>query len=207
MIQNDVKITFIIPTIGRDTLQNTIDCLLNQTDPKWKAIIVFDGILPNITNDDERIKIVTCPKVGEKNSGGLVRNYGINLADTEWIAFVDDDDGIKNTYVEIFLDEITHYCNNDLIIFRMIYPDNVLLLPPVDTDNFYFCKVGISFVVKKKIFDSGLIFVPGQFEDYTFLDKVREQKYKIMISRYLLYFVRNYNTENNTISNRVFINY
>ena len=207
MIQHDVKITFIIPTIGRDTLQNTIDCLLNQTDSKWKAIIIFDGILPTITNDDERIKIVTCPKVGISNSAGEVRNYGINLAETEWVAFVDDDDSLKKTYVEIFLDEIKHFYNTDLIIFRMVCPDNITLLPPVDADNFHFCQVGISFAIKKKIFDSGLIFVPGQFEDFTFLDKVRQQKYKIMISRYLLYFVRNYNTENETISNRVFINY
>jgi len=37
-------VTFIIPTIGRDTLQRSIDCLLEQTIQEWKAIIIFDGI-------------------------------------------------------------------------------------------------------------------------------------------------------------------
>ena len=38
------KITFIIPTIGRDTLLNSINSLFNQTIKEWKAIIIFDGI-------------------------------------------------------------------------------------------------------------------------------------------------------------------
>ena len=38
------KITFIIPTIGRDTLSNTIKSLEEQTNQNWNAIIIFDGI-------------------------------------------------------------------------------------------------------------------------------------------------------------------
>ena len=41
---NDIFITFIIPTIGRETLKNSIDSLINQTDHDWNAIIIFDGI-------------------------------------------------------------------------------------------------------------------------------------------------------------------
>lgn len=47
-INNEAIVTFIIPTIGRDTLSKTIDSLINQTNPNWKAIIVFDGIPSNI---------------------------------------------------------------------------------------------------------------------------------------------------------------
>ena len=38
------SVTFIIPTIGRNTLQRSIDCLLEQTIQTWKAIVIFDEI-------------------------------------------------------------------------------------------------------------------------------------------------------------------
>jgi hypothetical protein len=49
--------------------------------------------------------------------------------------------------------------------------------------------------------------IPGQ-QDYLFLDNCRSKGYKIMISPHLLYFVRNYNSDNYTSNtfNRVFIN-
>jgi glycosyltransferase involved in cell wall biosynthesis len=99
------KITFIIPTIGRSTLQQTVQCLLQQTNPAWKAIIVFDGIEPTIQPRDNRIDILTHAKVGVNNYAGAVRNYGISHATTEWIAFVDDDDGISSNYIDLFLFE------------------------------------------------------------------------------------------------------
>ena len=37
-------VTFIIPTIGRDSLQMAINSLYQQTIWDWKAIIIFDGI-------------------------------------------------------------------------------------------------------------------------------------------------------------------
>jgi glycosyltransferase involved in cell wall biosynthesis len=139
------KITFIIPTIGRSTLQQTIQCLLQQTNPAWKAIIIFDGIEPTVQNTDNRITILKHTKLGVANYAGAVRNYGISHATTEWVAFVDDDDGIKNTYVETFYQEIKY--GSDIILFRMILDGRIL--PPVNASNFYKSQVGISFAVKK----------------------------------------------------------
>jgi glycosyltransferase involved in cell wall biosynthesis len=211
----DVKITFIIPTIGRPTLVNTVACLLNQTNPNWKAIIIFDGIEPTISEVDERIQIIKSPKLGTgHNSAGHVRNFGILEATTEWVAFVDDDDGIKSSYVQVFLNEISSY-DTDVIMFRMLGSDGEIL-PYVNTDTFYCGLVGISFAVKKSIFEAGHIFEPSTLEDYEFLNKLRQNNYKMMISPYLLYFVRNYDVDSNNtvntdvmsiIANRVFINH
>ena len=82
-------ITFIIPTIGRSTLSNTLESLINQTNPNWKAIVIFDGVSSTIKNTDRRISVIESSKLGKTyNSAGVVRNYGITLADTEWVAFV-----------------------------------------------------------------------------------------------------------------------
>ena len=40
-------ITFIIPTLNRSTLADTIISLLSQTNTQWKAIIIFDGCSPS----------------------------------------------------------------------------------------------------------------------------------------------------------------
>jgi glycosyltransferase involved in cell wall biosynthesis len=186
---NCPKVTFIIPTVGRYTLHNAIECLLNQTCSEWKAIVIFDGMPPNICISDDRITILQCEKRHDRthyNSAGYVRNYGIQFATTEWVAFLDDDDGIKPTYVETFLKEISKY-DNEVIIFRMVtiktkqisisdakkmgfknadkLSDSEIrkfnirrVVPGYDTDNFYCSQVGISFAAKKSLFESGIVF-------------------------------------------------
>ena len=46
----DNRITFIIPTIGRESLKNTLLSLQNQNIENWSAIIIFDDCDININN-------------------------------------------------------------------------------------------------------------------------------------------------------------
>jgi glycosyltransferase involved in cell wall biosynthesis len=206
-------VTFIIPTIGRDTLTRTIESLEKQTNENWKAIIIFDACSPNIELNSEKIQIIQIEKKGEgSNSAGNVRNEGIKLATTEWIAFVDDDDTIASNYVETFYNEIQEFNNMDIIIFRMSYEVNKdHILPSLnESNNFFMDNVGISFAMKKNIFDLGYIFIPSNREDYELLERIRDNNYKMMISPYIRYFVRGNeyieHTNNTIIGNRVFIN-
>jgi len=204
-------ITFILPTIGRKTLTNSIQSLINQTNKNWKVIIIFDGIKQTIDKyDDKRIKIIEIEKMGlNQNSAGNVRNYGMSLADTEWIAFIDDDDIISNDYIDMFYKELNINQHNnidlDVIIFRMKIGNRII--PKLKTDNFYICDVGISFILKKSIYDNGIRFIPDGAEDYLYLNNIRKNGYKIMISPHIKYFVRQNKYEDETIiGNRVFIN-
>lgn len=207
-MNNEDIITFIIPTIGRLTLKNSIDSLLNQTIKEWKAIIIFDGIHPNIDVDDTRIKIVEINKKGENiNNAGLVRNHGISLSNTKWIGFLDDDDILSNDYIEIFNKELLQNItiNLDVIIFRMKLNDRII--PKLNCDNFYVCDVGISYILKKEIFDNGIIFQPSGAEDFVHLDEIRKNGYKMMISPYIKYYVRcEEYKEDGILGERVFIN-
>jgi glycosyltransferase involved in cell wall biosynthesis len=200
------KITFIIPTIGRVTLSNSIQSLLNQTNNNWEAIIIFDGIKPNIEINDNRIKVIQIDKKGrDKNSAGLVRNIGMKYVNTNWIGYLDDDDYLANDYIDCFYNELKLNPNMDVLIFRM--NDKNKILPELETDNFYLNHVGISFAMKKKIFDNNLIFVPSSGEDFEYLNLIRNNNYKIIISPYIKYFVRSEDMNNNVIGNRVKINF
>jgi glycosyltransferase involved in cell wall biosynthesis len=199
-----INVTFIIPTMGRSTLEKTIRSLQQQTCVNWLAIIIFDNVIPAIENNDPRILFMICNKLGEgSNYAGRVRNYGMNFVKTQWIAFLDDDDGISPNYVEKFHEEILNY-STDAIIFRMHFDSDIL--PELDTNDFYKCKVGISFAIKKKIVDSGLIFSPSKYEDYDYLSLIKSNNYTIMISPYVLYFVRDYDVKCELLGNRLFLN-
>jgi glycosyltransferase involved in cell wall biosynthesis len=198
-------LTFIIPTIGRETLSLTLQSLKNQTITNWKAIVIFDGIEQNISETDPRITIIKTPiKLGQGyNSAGLVRNYGIKFVNTEWVAFVDDDDSITPNYIESFLSEL--WLDPDVIIFRMTLDDRVC--PSIDSTNFFIKNVGISFAVKTELV-SKFIFIPSIEEDFEFLDKVRLKNYKIVLSPYITYTVNKYNSINNPLmGKRGFVNY
>lgn len=204
-MNDECKITFIIPTIGRETLSKTIQCLINQTCSNWKAIIVFDGVSPTVEINDPRFFITESFKLGRHvNSAGMVRNDGIFYANTEWVAFVDDDDCLSRNYVDIFYNELVSQPPQDIIIFRMEQGNNVF--PQLQTDMFYHCYVGISFAVRKDIFDEGHLFVPSSTEDFNFLNEAKNKNYKIMISPHITYFVRNYESiERKELGNRVFL--
>ena len=47
-------ITFIIPTIGRDSLKNSVNSLLNLKDNNWNALIIFDGIKNNLFDEYDK---------------------------------------------------------------------------------------------------------------------------------------------------------
>ena len=65
---------------------------------------------------------------------------------------------------------------------------------------------GISFCVKKRVFDEGHIFIPSGEEDFMYLHLAYTKSYRMMISPYVKYFVRSYDRYNTNLGNRLFIN-
>ena len=217
-------ITFIIPSIGRDSLKDTLNSLLNLNDSSWNAIIIFDGITYENPIKDDRIITKYIPKIGVQEQGkskaGLVRNIGIEMAlneyrkdcnkdcnkDCKWIGFVDDDDCLSPNYIdnlkaELNIDQISNFCKPEVIIFRMTY-ENGLVLPMQQDRNIILKKVGISFCINTDIahkykFDNHI------YEDFMYLKRLQNNRHKIIISEYVSYFVKckSYKEEENICKN------
>lgn len=203
---NSIFITFIIPTIGRDCLYNSINSLLQQDDNNWKAIIIGDGV-ENIEFSDNRIKFIEMKNIDKKSCGsaGLVRNYGFHfLENTEWIAFLDDDDTLSKDYISKLKEEIKLNPTLDVCIFRMGYK-NGCILPHKSVRNIIIGKMGISFAIKKNISEK-IKFQNIKCEDFFYLKDLQKNNYKIVISSYVTYFVRTayYETE---LYPRILINF
>lgn len=177
--------TFIIPTIGRPTLQKTIDSLLKQTCQDWKAIVIFDGVEPTLSMTDPRITILRLEKrLGVHNHAGRVRNHGMKQVDTEWISFVDDDDTVTSNYVELLKREAD---KGDVIIFQMDMGG--WILPPTESTTFHKCRVGISFSMRTKLMTQ-FSFQPSSTEDFDLLDRMRTSGVKYFLSKNVTYNVR-----------------
>lgn len=191
-----LDIIFIVPTIGRNTLQDTINSLKQLTSDNWKCIIIFDCVENNIEGlDDNRFIIINkSKKHGDgKNGSGLVRNVGFeyilnNNIECNFVGFVDDDDTVSPYYIENLHKELELNNDVEVVIFRMMYGNkNFRLLP--DKSNIDGGNIGISFCVKKNLIKENR-FENGHLEDFNYLKNLQNNNYKIVISPFLNYFIR-----------------
>ena len=195
--KNAALITFIIPTMNRITLADTVKSLLNQTKLGWKAILIFDGCSPHDPYllsllNDPRILCITTSKLGQENpihnTAGFVRNVGLRLVDTPWIGFVDDDDILTEHYMECFMKEITLTPSVDAIVFKMI--ERGRIIPPLNFNELVCGQVGISFAYRSALVKDGFIFEQSTYEDYTLLKRMEKTGKKIVLSPFVTYLVR-----------------
>lgn len=101
------KISIIVPVYKAEPyLKKCIDSILNQTFKDFELILVDDGspdrcgeICDEYALKDSRIKII------HKENGGQssARNVGLDIAQGEYIGFVDSDDWIEpDMYKKLF---------------------------------------------------------------------------------------------------------
>jgi len=126
-----MKISFIIPTIGRESLQKTISSIERA-------------------DSDEIIIIRRIPPAGDW--GNQERNVAINMAQGDYLAFIDDDDTYISGHRKIMEDAIQRdfgkpslfkikYPNGNILWKeKEVKPGNVssqMILVPNDMDKFY----------------------------------------------------------------------
>lgn len=88
-------VSAVIPTRNRPELvTRAVRSALGQTYPHMEVVVVIDG--PDSATEaslsaieDDRLRIVALP---ESVGGSQARNVGVQAAQGEWIAFLDDDD-------------------------------------------------------------------------------------------------------------------
>ena len=96
---SDVKISIIVPVYAAESyLESCVKSITAQTHENLQIILVNDGspdssgkICDELARSDGRITVI------HKERGGVssARNRGLDVADGEWIGFVDSDDRIE----------------------------------------------------------------------------------------------------------------
>lgn len=181
-------ITFIIPSINRPTIDNTIQSLLNQTNPNWNCFVLYDGVIGK-KFDDPRVKTFNLEKLGKKGekhgNAGLVRNEGIKMCDSEWIGFLDDDDTVNSEYVETLFRKYQSY---DFVVWRM-KTNNGKIYPDLSINELLINNVGISVSFKSKI-QNKLFKNNKDHEDFEFVDNLQKQTKNFIITPEIYYNIR-----------------
>lgn len=201
----DGLVTFVVPTVGRESLAGALESLLAQTDPDWCCWVVLDSIeenpdLPDRVTDDKRIQFISA----RRGSAGLARNVALQYVKTKWTAFLDDDDFLGVDYVKLLR---SYGADKDVVVFRMYHPE-LGVLPPVGMkpEELRWGQVGISFAVRTAYFADhdeerdGTRFIaekdpdnpmPGRAmnEDIKLLEELRERNARFVIADEITYYV------------------
>ena len=107
----EIKVSVIVPIYNAgDYLRPALDSILTGTLENIEIICVDDGstdssldIVKEYLEKDSRVRIIT-----ETNAGpGHARNNGLKRARGEYVAFLDADDFLEPTFLDVVIHSIT----------------------------------------------------------------------------------------------------
>lgn len=157
-------ISVIVPVYNSENLLTIcLNSILNQSYTNLEIILINDGsidssgiICDTFSKKDKRIKVV------HKTNGGVAsaRNYGLYLAQGEYIAFIDNDDYIHPRYFEFLLKAI-EVSNAEM---AMTYYDKTFIFKNniIDNPRFSFFSISPKNCISK-IFESDNSHIPYVF--------------------------------------------
>ena len=113
-------ISIIVPIYNAGkTLSKCIDSILHQTFTNWELILVDDGspdncavICDKYAEKDERIIVIHKPNGGVSSA----RNAGLDIAQGQWIVFIDSDDWCEQKYLSDFFCTSVALSDSDIVL-------------------------------------------------------------------------------------------
>lgn len=147
-MEDKIKLSIILPIYNVEKyLQRILDQLYEQIRVDVEVIMVNDGspdnsekICQEYVNKCSQFRLMT-----QENAGvSVARNRGMDVARGEYIAFIDPDDTISNTYIRGITDALVSEQDIYIIKYQKVYPDERIEGPynkwnpgAVDLDNLY----------------------------------------------------------------------
>jgi glycosyltransferase involved in cell wall biosynthesis len=149
MKKKSPKVTIIMATYNRSHfIKETLQSIQKQTFENWECMIIDDGgtdntkeVIAPILEQDNRFQFFKRPYTYVKGLPGS-RNYGLDLANGDYIIFFDDDDIVHPQNLELCVQELTKQNVSFCRYLRNVFFDDFDYI-------FEFSKVYSSFFVTK----------------------------------------------------------
>ena len=155
-------VSVIIPAYNiEDYIGRCLDSIISQTYKNLEIIVVDDGsrdhtgeILDNYAKKDRRIKVI------HKEKGGVssARNKGIEVAEGDYIGFIDGDDLIEPEMYKILVDLLEEE-NADIAHcgYQMVFPDRVDYYHNTGKKKIQTTEEGLKDLLSGEIIEPGLV--------------------------------------------------
>jgi glycosyltransferase involved in cell wall biosynthesis len=99
------RVATIMPTFRRpELLRAALESVLSQTVGDQVVVVVDDGGGVDLDCDDPRVHVVSLSR--NTRTPGLCRNVGMRLTDSDFVAFLDDDNEWEPNHLEVALREL-----------------------------------------------------------------------------------------------------
>jgi glycosyltransferase involved in cell wall biosynthesis len=167
VLQMEARISIVIVTYNRPLLvQQTVRSLLNQSVQPFEILVIDDGSNPplKITADFQNFKLIRFDK--EKGLSKS-RNFGINAAKGEYVAFLDDDTVVSQHWLEAVQKGIAS--GGDVLggPLRPLYKANP---PSWWTEKDFGYMAGVGNIYGQRIWGANMIFEKNVFYKIGFFD-------------------------------------
>lgn len=112
------SISIIVPLYNKAAyIEETIQSIISQTYPHWEIIIIDNGSTDGSLEiaqkiKDSRLRFFQSSKKGP----GSARNYGLKLAQGDWIQFLDADDLLASDHIEQQLETAKKNPQADIVV-------------------------------------------------------------------------------------------
>lgn len=165
-VQNAPLLSIIMPTYNRSgMLEEAINSILMQTYTNYEIIIIDDCSTDNteqmLNNVFGELKEIRYTKVPNSKDAGRNRNIGYNLAQGEYIVFLDDDDFYidKNFFMKAInkhqeFNDLSFVCGNTLVFHNNSkeFQISLLNIKGLQESKNYLQNFGITFDKPKSTF-------------------------------------------------------
>ena len=225
------SISIIIPVYNVEKyLKECLDSIVNQTFRDFEIICINDGstdsspeILNKYAQKDNRFIVISQENQGQ----GVARNRGIEIANGEYIMFLDSDDWLDTNTFELCYKQIKE-CKNDFVMFgysnyyeerNLLVPNTTKLKPFKGIENksinlktldipFYNNSFCVTQIYSKEFLDKNNIrfSTDKNGEDILFVSKAIIESSSISIIDKPLYVYRRRMFSTTTTQNEYFIN-
>lgn len=115
-------ISFIVPTVGKLSLHNTLDSI--ETREGDEILVVCDIFKVQVGTTRPEVRVIHCPAGGDW--GHSERNFATPLCRGKYIAHIDDDD-VYRRGTRTLMQEVIEQTPQRPAIFRMQFPNGITL--------------------------------------------------------------------------------